>query len=94
MLDRPPSRRRKPPPPSPDARARNDRERQRRCRARIKAGEKRYVVVTREHWVAEAMLLSGRMTEADVLDHALVEMALSRVVVEWMARWLKITVTP
>jgi hypothetical protein len=40
------------------------------------------------------MLLSGRMTEAEVLDHALVETALSRVVVEWMARWLKISVTP
>jgi hypothetical protein len=81
-------------PPSSAARARNDRERQRRCRARSKAGEKRYVIVAREHWVAEAMLLSGRMTEADVLDHALVEMVLSRVVVEWMARWLKINVTP
>ena len=92
MHDRPPRRPRKLP-PSPDTRARNDRERQRRCRARIKAGEKRYVIVAREHWVAEAMLLSGRMTEADVLDHALVEAALSRVVVEWMARWLKISVT-
>jgi hypothetical protein len=92
MFIRPPARRRKPP-PSPDSRARNDRERQRRCRARSRAGEKRYVIVAREHWVAEAMLLSGRMTEADVLDHALVEAALSRVVVEWMARWLKISVT-
>ena len=66
MLRRPPRRPRKPP-PSPDARARNDRERQRRCRARSKAGEKRYVIVARENWVTEAMLLSGRMTEADVL---------------------------
>jgi hypothetical protein len=88
MVTRPPSRRRKPP-PSPDARARNDRERQRRCRARTKAGERRYVIVAREHWVAEAMLLSGRMTEVDVLDHALVEAALSRVILEWIARWLK-----
>jgi hypothetical protein len=93
MLDRPPSRPRKPP-PSPDGRALTDRERQRRCRARSKAGEKHYVIIAREHWVAEAMLVSGRMTEADVLDHALVEMALSRVFVEWMARWLKINVTP
>lgn len=93
MLRRPPRRPRKPP-PSPDARARENRERQRRCRARSKAGQKRYVIVAREHWVAEAMLLSGRMTEAEVLDHALVETALSRVVVEWMARWLKISVTP
>ena len=88
MFRRPPRRPHKPP-PSSDARARNDRERQRRCRARGKAGEKRYVIVAREHWVAEAMLLSGRMTEADVSDHALVEAALSRVVIEWMARWLK-----
>jgi hypothetical protein len=29
------------------------------------------------------------MTEADVSDHARVEAALSRVVVEWMVRWLK-----
>ena len=35
------------------------------------------------------MLLSGRMTEAEVLDHALVETVLSRVVIEWVARWLK-----
>ena len=92
MHDRPPRRPRRPP-PSPDGRALTDRERQRKCRARSKAGEKRYVIVAREHWVIEAMLLSGRMTEADILDHALVEMALSRVLVEWMARWLKINVT-
>jgi len=47
------------------------------------------VIIAREHWVIEAMLLSGRMTEADVVDHALVEEALSRVVVEWLVRWLK-----
>jgi len=69
--------------------ASSDRERQRRCRARSKAGEKRYVVVAREHWVTEAMLLSGQMTQADISNHALVEAALSRVVVEWMVRWLK-----
>lgn len=88
MLRRPPRRPRKPP-PSPEGRALTDRERQRRCRARSKAGEKRYVIIAREHWVTEAMLLSGRITEADVSDHALVEAALSRVVIEWMARWLK-----
>jgi hypothetical protein len=88
MLRRPPRRPRKLP-PSPDARALNDRERQRRCRARNKAGQKRYVIVARENWVIEAMLLSGRMTEADVADHALVEAALSRVVIEWLVRWLK-----
>ena len=87
MPRRPPRRLRKP--PSPDARARNDRIRQRRCRARSKAGDKRYVIVAREAWVIESMLISGRMTEADVSDHALVETALSRVVIEWMARWLK-----
>ena len=88
MHDRPPRRTRKPP-PSSAARARNDRERQRRCRARSRAGEKRYVIVARENWVVESMLISGRMTEADCLDHALVEEALSRVVIEWMVRWLK-----
>jgi hypothetical protein len=88
MRRRPLHRPRKPP-PSSDARARNNRERKRRCRARSKAGEKRYVIVARENWVIEAMLLSGRMTEADVADHALVEAALSRVVIEWMVRWLK-----
>jgi hypothetical protein len=29
------------------------------------------------------------MSEAEVYDHALVEAALSRVVVEWLVRWLK-----
>jgi len=88
MLRRPPRRPRKPP-PSPDARARNDRERQRRCRARSKVGEKRYVIVARENRLTESLLLSGLMTEADLSNHALVEAALSRLVIEWMARWLK-----
>ncbi|WP_187387836.1 hypothetical protein [Bradyrhizobium sp.] len=88
MHDRPPTRRRKPP-PSPDARARNDRERQRRCRARSKAGERRYVIVLRESRIAEALRVSGLLTEADLSDHALVEVALSRLIIEWMARWLK-----
>ena len=82
-------RRPRKPPPSSNARARNDRERQRRYRVRSKAGLKRYVIVAREHRVTEAMWLSGRMTEADVSDDALVEAALSRVVIEWIARWLK-----
>jgi hypothetical protein len=47
------------------------------------------VIVVRENRVTEAMLVSGRMTEADVSDHALVEAALLRVVIEWIARWLK-----
>jgi hypothetical protein len=88
MHDRPAARRRKPP-PSPGARARNDRERQRRCRARSKAGEKRYVIVVRENRLSESLRLSGLMTEADLSNHTLVEAALSRLVIEWMARWLK-----
>ena len=88
MHDRRPPHRRRKQPPSSAARTRN-RERQRRCRARSKAGEKRYVIITREHWATEAMLLSGRMTEADISDQALMEAALSRVVIEWLARWLK-----
>lgn len=86
--DRPPRSLNKPP-PSSDDQARKDRERQRRCRARRKTGEKRFVISAREHWVAEAMLLSGRMKEEEVCDRALVEAALSRVIVEWIARWLK-----
>lgn len=88
MFRRPPRRPRKPP-PSPDARARNDRERQRRCRARSKAGEKRYVIVVRENRLIASLQLSGLMKEADLSNHALVEAALSRLVTEWMARWLK-----
>jgi hypothetical protein len=88
MFHRSPARRRKPP-PSPDARARNDRERQRRCRARSKAGQKRYVIVVRENRLTESLRLSGLMTEADLSNHALVEAALSRLVIEWIARWLK-----
>ena len=88
MHERPPPRRCKPP-PSTDGRAQNVRERQRRCRARARAGEKRYVIVAREHRLAEAMLLSGLMTEADLSNDALVEAALSRLVIEWIARWLK-----
>lgn len=87
-MDRPPRRSRKSS-PSPDAEARKDRERQRRCRARNKSGEKRYVIVVRETRLAESMLRSGLMTETDLSDHALVEAALSRLIIEWMARWLK-----
>jgi len=29
------------------------------------------------------------MTEAELSDHALVEATLSRLIIEWMARWLK-----
>lgn len=98
MLDTPPTTDRKrsrsesgsrKPGSSPEAKAQKDRERQRRCRSRRKTGEKRFVIFAREHWVAEAMLLSGRMKEAEVLDHTKVEAALSRVVIEWIARWLK-----
>ena len=88
MSDRPPSRPRKPS-PSRNARVRNDRERQRRCRARSKAGEKRYVIVVRENRLTDSLRLSGLMTEADLSNQALVEAALSRLVIEWIARWLK-----
>ena len=37
----------------------------------------------------EAMLISGLMTEAELSEHALAEAALSRLIFEWTARWLK-----
>ena len=87
MPDRPPRRPRKP--PRHRTHGLGIRERQRRCRARCKAGEKRYVIVVRENRLTESLRLSGLMTEADLSNHALVEVALSRLVIEWAARWLK-----
>jgi hypothetical protein len=64
-----------------------ERERQRRLRARRKAGEERYVIVAPEIDVVEAILRSGRLSEADALNHALVERVLTDVIIEWSARW-------
>ncbi|CUU13825.1 hypothetical protein CDS [Bradyrhizobium sp.] len=47
------------------------------------------MIVLRESRIAEALRVSGLLTEADLSDHALVEVALSRLIIEWMARWLK-----
>ena len=58
-------------------------------RAHSKAGAKRYVIVLRENRLLEAMLLSGLTTEAELSEYPLAEAALSRLIFEWMARWLK-----
>ncbi|MDN3274744.1 hypothetical protein QWJ07_10845 [Frankia sp. RB7] len=47
------------------------------------------MIVVRENRLIASLQLSGLMKEADLSNHALVEAALSRLVTEWMARWLK-----
>ena len=47
------------------------------------------MIVVRENRLTDSLRLSGLMTEADLSNHALVEVALSRLVIEWAARWLK-----
>ncbi|TAI65695.1 hypothetical protein [Bradyrhizobium sp. Leo170] len=62
-------------------------ERQRACRARKKADLKRFTIDGDEAGIAEAMINSTRLTEAETADHDKVETALAAVVAEWAKRW-------
>jgi hypothetical protein len=74
------------PPPSRRAAAA---ERQRRSRGHRRAGEALYRVWASEWDVVEALVSSGRLTEAEALQRPLVERALAAVLIEWAARWRK-----
>jgi hypothetical protein len=73
---------------SSDRRA-GERERKRRQRALERCGRKRLYIETHYFHAVEALLRSTRLNEAEALDQAKVEIALSAVVDEWVARWLK-----
>jgi hypothetical protein len=65
----------------------SDRLRQRQSRERRRRGEVAYRVVFREHEVIEALIRSGRLTEAATVDRQQVELALGGVVRDWALRW-------
>jgi len=79
MLDRPPPGRSS----TPGA------VRQRRARAHRRAGEVPYRLWLPQWDIVEALLRSGRLTEAEALRRPLVEQALASVLAEWAARWRK-----
>ena len=85
MLRRPPRD-----PPGHAERRRRERERQRRCRAHHKANEVRFEVYAPEHRIVEAMIISGRTSEAEALDHARIERELENLITEWADRWLAV----
>lgn len=67
-------------------------KRQRACRARLarsrrKRGEVVAKIVIEENPVVEALLESGRLTEAQALRRSLVEQALGRLIADWSRRW-------
>jgi hypothetical protein len=65
--------------------------RKRAERARRKAGEVAYRVTLPEYAVVNALLVSGRLSEAEALRRALVERELAAVLAEWAARWKNVT---
>jgi hypothetical protein len=78
MLQRPARKQR---PPSPNA------LRLQRLRARRKAGRTVYQIETDEHAVAQALIRSLRLSEAETQDRKRIERALADVVAEWAEHW-------
>jgi hypothetical protein len=75
-------------PPSDDRSARKQRAyRARLARSRRKRGEVVAKIVIEENPVVEALLESGRLTEAQALRRSLVEQALGRLIADWSRRW-------
>ena len=75
-------------PPRPDdPRRKSASARQRRYRRRAKAGNAIFPIEADECAVIEAMLKSGRMTEAQALKRKLVNAALGELIAEWAGRW-------
>jgi hypothetical protein len=52
----------------------------RRCRARRKAGEVQYRIAVPEVALVEALIVSGRVGEAESADHARIERAVEAVI--------------
>jgi hypothetical protein len=69
------------------ARREADRQRQRLARARRKRGEAVYRISVDQAAMVEALIRSGRLTDAATLRVRLVEAALGEVLAEWARRW-------
>ena len=76
MLDRPD-------PPSPNA------VRSRRKRVRRKQGMASFRVEAHEHRLAEALILSTRLTEAEALQRPLIERELGLLIDDWIEKWMR-----
>ena len=63
-------------------------KRSRESRARQKRGERSGRIIYHEYNAAEALILSGRLDEAQALRRDLVERELAGVLREWTERWL------
>jgi hypothetical protein len=61
--------------------------RKRRFRQRQKAGAVVLRIEVCEHALAEAMIVSGRMSETAALSRDATEREVSRIIGEWMAHW-------
>ena len=79
MLERPPAR--------PDRRRQAASARQARRRRRSKAGRIVVAIELDELVVLEALLASGRLTEAQALRRSSVEAELGRLIADWACRW-------
>lgn len=70
----------------PDQRA-SASERQRRARDRRRRGEACFRITLPHHDLLDALIRSGRLTEAEAARQQLAERALATVVADWIARW-------
>jgi hypothetical protein len=64
-------------------------ERQRRARARRRRGVMTFRVEANEHRLAEALIESGRLTEALALERPQIERELAKLIDDWIRRWLE-----
>jgi hypothetical protein len=61
--------------------------RQRRSRSRRTRGMIMLRVEVHEHSIAEALIVAGRLTDAEALCRGRVERELAKVIQEWASRW-------
>ena len=64
-------------------------ERQRKARRLRKVGRVVYQIEADEHGLADALILSARLTPDEALRRALVERELTLVIADFVERWIK-----
>ena len=63
--------------------------RQRRARARRRQGMVSLRLDVHEHRLAEALMVSGRLTDTQALERRQIEHELAKLVEDWIRRWLE-----
>jgi hypothetical protein len=63
--------------------------RARKARARRRQGLGCFRVEGHEHYIAEALIRAGRLSEEQALERAAIEHELARLVEDWCQRWLE-----